>query len=229
VTKANSTDIIIVLDRSGSMSGIAADMEGGFKAFVEEQKKLPGECHVTLAQFDNEYEIVYERRPIAEVPPLKLEPRGSTALLDAVGRTIDATGQRLASMKEEDRPSRVAFVIITDGYENASREYTRERVFEMIKAQQEKFSWEFVFMGASKDAYAQAASFGIQAENAVAYVAQVGAQANAVFQGVSSNLSSYRGGQGLGNLQASYNAAANQDDAANQANQGSSQNKSGGQ
>src|SRR4051812_27922369 len=102
--KENSTEIVFILDRSGSMSGIAADMRGGFATFVEEQKKLPGECLVTLTQFDDHYDVVYQGRPIAEVPALDLQPRGSTALLDAVGRTVDDVGARLAKMAKHDRP-----------------------------------------------------------------------------------------------------------------------------
>ena len=215
MTKPNSTDIIIVLDRSGSMSSIASDMEGGFDAFIKEQKALPGECHLTLTQFDDQYEVVYERKALRDVPKLSLTPRGSTALLDAIGRTIDATGKRLSALPEADRPSKVVFVVITDGFENASREYNTLRVVEMIKTQREKYAWEFVFMGASENAISVAQGLGIQAQNAVHYVAQSGLHAQGVFRGISSNIGSYRQDQGLGNLQASYNAATNQSGSSN--------------
>jgi hypothetical protein len=207
MTKENSTEIVFVVDRSGSMSSIAADMRGGLDTFIAEQKKLPGECTVSLSQFDDRYETIYAGKPIDSVPPLELVPRGATALLDAVGRTIDAAGARLAAIQESDRPSKILFVIVTDGAENASHEYSRARINEMIKTQQEKYSWEFVFLGANQDAFAAAQDLGIRGAAAMNYVASAkGAQA--MYSGLSASARSYRGGQGIGNLQDAYNVAS---------------------
>lgn len=210
MTKPNSTEIIFVVDRSGSMASIAADMRGGFDTFIAKQKETPGECKVTLTQFDDHYDVVYSARPLNEVAGLVLEPRGSTALLDAIGRTINETGSRLKRMRESERPSQVLFVIITDGHENASREYNRQRIFDMITHQRDKYNWEFVFLGANQDAIAAAQDIGISITNAVTYDANAGGS-KALFRGLSANVSSYRSsGQGrMENLfnQASYNAS----------------------
>jgi hypothetical protein len=168
------TDITIILDRSGSMASVAHDTIGGFNRFVEDQKGGHGEAALTLVQFDNQYEVVYAGTPIADVPVMTGEtfvPRGSTALLDAIGRTIDDTGRRLASLPEAQRPETVIIVIITDGYENASRRYTSHRVGEMIAHQSDIYSWQFVFLGANQDAIATAASMGVDAGSALTYAA----------------------------------------------------------
>lgn len=189
--KANSTLITIVLDRSGSMRAIRKDMEGGFDAFIADQRRVPGACSVTLAQFDDTYDVVYTDRPLDSVPPLSIEPRGMTALLDAVGRTIDATGARLAAMPEADRPEKVLVMVITDGCENASQEYTRERIKEMITHQSEKYSWEFLFLGANQDSITVAGSIGISSGNAVTFDANsVGT--SGLMRGVSKALCNYR-------------------------------------
>ena len=209
MTPPNSTEIIFVVDRSGSMSSIAADMRGGFDTFITEQKKVAGECHVTLTQFDDHYDVVYTRMPLGLVPPLELVPRGSTALLDALGRTIDQTGARLAAIPEADRPSKVLLVVITDGAENASREYNRARIASMITTQRTKFSWDFVFLGANQDAIVAAQGLGIQASNVVNYVASA-AGAEGLMRGLSHQVSNYRSSKGsadLENVQAAYNAA----------------------
>lgn len=159
--KQDLTEIIVVLDRSGSMRSIKTDMEGGFDAFIAEQRKLPGECSVTLAQFDTVHEIVYAGRLLADIPPLNLEPRGMTALLDAMGKTITATGSRLAALPDEQRPERVLFVVITDGEENSSVETTREAVLSMVKHQTDVYKWQFVYFGANQDAIAAARDMGI--------------------------------------------------------------------
>jgi uncharacterized protein YegL len=191
MTKPNSSEIVFVIDRSGSMSSISGDMEGGFNEFIKQQKEVQGECKVTLVQFDDSYDVLYSGTLLENVPPLKLEPRGSTALLDAVGRTIHDTGVRLAAMNECDRPSQVLFVIITDGHENASREYKREKVFDMITHQREKYSWEFVFLGANQDAIATATSIGISATNSVTYD-QNSIGTKTIMSGLSSNVKAYR-------------------------------------
>lgn len=210
MTKPNSTEIIFVVDRSGSMAAIADDMRGGFDTFIAKQKETPGECKVTLTQFDDHYDVVYSARPINEVTSLLLEPRGSTALLDAIGRTINDTGARLKKLRESERPSQVLFVIITDGHENASREYNRQRIFDMITHQRDKYNWEFIFLGANQDAIAVGQSLGVSVTNSVTYDANAGGS-KALFRGLSANVASYRSrGQGrMENLfnQASYNAS----------------------
>ena len=125
--KSDLTDITLVVDRSGSMQEIRSDAEGGVNAFVEKQAEEPGEALLTLVQFDTEYDFVHKGVPIDKVPKYELHPRGATALLDAVGRAINETGERLAKMAEPDRPGLVIVVIMTDGLENSSREFTKSK------------------------------------------------------------------------------------------------------
>ena len=167
MTKPNFIEIAVVLDRSGSMASVRSDTIGGFNAFVTDQRKNLGEVKLSLAQFDDFYEVVYDGKPILEVPLLTeatFVPRGCTALLDAVGKTINALGERLAKTPEHLRPSLVVFVILTDGMENASKEFKLEQVKEMIKHQTEKYSWQFVFLGADQNAF-QATQMGIHTAN----------------------------------------------------------------
>lgn len=155
------TDITIVVDRSGSMTSIREDAQGGVNTFIAEQAAAPGEAVLTLVQFDTEYEFVHRAVPVKAVPPYELVPRGMTALLDAVGRSIAEAGERLARMEEAQRPGLVAFVIVTDGHENSSREYRLEQVREMITHQREKYGWQFTFLGADDSAFAQGRSLGL--------------------------------------------------------------------
>ena len=157
--RENLTEMVFVLDRSGSMSGLAADTIGGFNELIEKQKKIEGDAYVTTVLFDHEYEVLHDHVALGEVAPLtdkEYFARGSTALLDAVGRTINAVGARLGATPEEERPAHVVFVITTDGMENASREYTAKQVREMVEHQQQKYSWQFVFLGANMDAVSEA-------------------------------------------------------------------------
>lgn len=155
------TDITLVVDRSGSMDAIKSDAEGGVNTFIAEQAKLPGEALLTLVQFDTEYEFVHKGTPVKKVGKYKLVPRGSTALLDAVGRAINETGDRLAKMAEADRPGLVVFVIVTDGLENSSREFTKAKVKEMIEHQQRVYKWHFNYLAANQDAFAEGAALGV--------------------------------------------------------------------
>ena len=167
--RENLTEMVFVLDRSGSMSGLADDTIGGFNELIEKQKKIEGRAYVTTVLFDHEYEVLHDHVALEEVAPLtdkEYFARGSTALLDAVGRTIDAVGARLAATVEEERPEHVVFVITTDGRENSSREYTAKRVRGMIEHQQQKYSWQFVFLGANMDAVSEARKLGISAKYA---------------------------------------------------------------
>lgn len=166
------TDITIVLDRSSSMAPLQLHTIGGFNRFLADQKKLPGQCQLSLVQFDDQYEPNYSGKLIAAVSPLTTEtyqPRGSTALLDAVAKTINITGARLKGMTEAERPAKVVFVIMTDGYENASQEYTKEKVKEMIQHQKDAYKWDFVFMGANQNAIFSAAGMNIAGNKAMTY------------------------------------------------------------
>ena len=157
------TDITLVIDRSGSMQAIRHDAEGGVNAFIADQAKQPGEALLTLVQFDTDYEFIHRGVSVQQLPPYQLEPRGSTALLDAVGRAILDTGSRLAKMQEEDRPGLVVFVIVTDGEENSRKEFAKDTIKEMITQQQDQYSWQFTFLGANQDAFAEAGGLGINA------------------------------------------------------------------
>lgn len=191
--KNNKTDITIVLDRSGSMDVVAKDTVGGFNRFIEDQKKMPGEAVLTLVQFDTEYEFVHKGKSISEIPSLDFHPRGATALLDAMGRAIFDTGERLKNTPEHERPGKVVFVIITDGEENSSREYKKAQISESIKRQTDIYKWEFVFLGANQDAIREGTSFGIGAANAMTYDHNSKGMA-AAFACTSNNLRSFRSG-----------------------------------
>ncbi|MBY0148636.1 vWA domain-containing protein [Neobacillus niacini] len=165
---SNLTEIIFLLDRSGSMGGLEGDTIGGFNAFIKNQRKLEGKTLVTGVLFDDQYEVIWNG---VEAEKVKLTGevyyvRGCTALLDAVGKTILDVGCRLSKTDEADRPGKVIFVITTDGFENASREFTYGKVKELIQHQQEKYNWEFIFLGANIDAKKEADSLGIDIENA---------------------------------------------------------------
>jgi uncharacterized protein YegL len=164
----NLTEIIFLLDRSGSMSGLESDTIGGFNAFIERQCKLEGDTLLTTVLFDDQYEVLWNGKDATEVILTSKEyyVRGTTALLDAVGKTILDVGHRLSTTDEKQRPGQVIFVITTDGIENASSEFTYKKIKELIKHQQEKYSWEFIFMGANIDAGEEAESLGISKENA---------------------------------------------------------------
>jgi hypothetical protein len=168
------TEIAFVLDRSGSMNPIADDAIGGFNTFLKDQQALSGEARLTLVLFDHEYLVAHNNVAIQHVPPLDSStyvPRGMTALLDALGRTIDDAGARLAGTPEAERPAKVIVAILTDGQENASRDYTFAKVAGMIKHQQEKYSWEFLFLAANQDAIAAAGALSIGPKDAIAFQA----------------------------------------------------------
>lgn len=195
--KTGYTDINIVLDRSGSMDSIKDDTIEGVNTFLADQKALPGEATFTLAQFDHEYETIYEAEKLSSVKPLDgttFVPRGRTALLDAIGRTINATGKRLADLPEHERPEKVIFVIVTDGQENDSKEFRdRTKINEMITHQRESYAWEFVFLGANQDAIAVAGSIGITRSASMTYAANATGVSHA-FAAISKNMASYRAG-----------------------------------
>ncbi|MET0698267.1 MAG: vWA domain-containing protein [Mycobacterium sp.] len=174
MTDPQRTLIAVLLDRSGSMESIKSDTEGGFAAFINQQLAQDSPDHqawVTLAQFDTDYEVVYADLPIAQVPTLELQPRGMTALYDAVGRIITDVGAELAGQPEELRPGTVIVVVLTDGLENSSVEWTNDAVLKAIKRQETEFSWDFVFLGANMDAVAVGQSLGFGADKSITYEA----------------------------------------------------------
>jgi Mg-chelatase subunit ChlD len=192
----DTTDITIVLDRSGSMQAIRSDTIGGFNSFLADQRKIPGKARLTVVQFDHEFETVFQGRDIHEPFLLTEEtfvPRGNTALYDAMGRAIADAGSRFARLSESLRPKRVIFVVITDGAENASTEYSRARVAAMVKDQRETYNWEFVFIGANQDAVTKGAEIGIAI--AANFVADASGTSTA-FANVSRGIANYRSGGG---------------------------------
>ena len=167
------TEIVYILDRSGSMSGLEADTIGGFNSMMEKQKKTGEKAVVSTILFDNISEVLHDRVPLDEVEEMTDEQyfvRGSTALLDAVGGAIHHIGNIHKYARAEDRPQKTIFVITTDGMENASSRYSYDKVQKMVKRQQKKYGWEFIFIGANIDAYAEAQRFGIRKDRAVNYV-----------------------------------------------------------
>ena len=166
------TEIVFILDRSGSMSGLEADTIGGFNGFVKKQAGL-GETFITTILFDNRYEILHNRIDAKKacLSNKTYFTRGNTALLDAIGKTINLVGRRLGESPEAQRPGKVIFVITTDGLENASREFSYSAVKEMIKHQSEKYSWEFIFLGANIDVAKEGDKLGIHADYACDYEA----------------------------------------------------------
>lgn len=178
MTDKNRTDVVVILDRSGSMQSMRKQAESGLNEFIIKMKGASGTVAFTLAQFDDQYEMVYLREAMESVACHRLEPRGMTALHDAVGRTLQRFGSLLAEMPEERRPGKVIVMVITDGLENASREFNRAQVQEMVKTQREKYSWEFLYIGTNQDAHAEGDSLGFASRRSVQYSAgPVGARA----------------------------------------------------
>jgi hypothetical protein len=195
MTDINLTEIVAILDRSGSMWHLAQDTIGGFNTFLAEQKKNSGKAKLTLVQFDDKYQIDHNGVDIQSVSDLTNDtyrPRGNTALLDAVGKTIVTVGERLSKLKEEERPGQVIFLIITDGEENSSKEYRdASKIAEMVKHQTEKYNWTFTFLGGGDAAFSQGAALGFSASNTYNYSANRGGTSN-VYKGVSKGVTRRR-------------------------------------
>lgn len=192
----NHTEIVAILDRSGSMLKIVDDSVGGFNAFIEEQKKVAGTASLTTILFDDEYEKIYENKNLNEVEPMTTEiykPRGWTALLDAIGKTINDVGIRLSNTPEDQRPEKVMVCILTDGDENDSKEFTNDKIKEMINHQRDVYKWEFCFLGANIDSFAVAGSFGIHSNYTCNFVANAVGVNNA-YRSISKMSTSYRTG-----------------------------------
>lgn len=191
---SNLTLITVVLDRSGSMTTVREATIAGLNQFLAGQKQLSGEAKLHFVQFDDKYEIHKDMVDLETVPELTqadFMPRGSTALLDAIGRTITELGLRLASTPEAQRPSKVVFVIQTDGFENASTDYNYDKIQQMITHQRDKYSWDFVFLGANQDAIATGAKLGVGGLSSLSYNANPGSTLKS-FQVVSRAVASSR-------------------------------------
>lgn len=192
--KKNLTELVFILDKSGSMAGLESDTIGGFNSMLQKQKELPGECRITTVLFDSRYELLHDRIDIRAVRPITEKEYfvgGCTALMDAIGRTIHKIAAAQKNTAEEYRAEKVMFVIITDGAENSSREYSSDRVKEMIQKEKTRYGWEFVFLGANIDAVETAGRFGIEADRAVDYVADsAGTELN--FRAMSNAVASFR-------------------------------------
>jgi uncharacterized protein YegL len=160
----NLTEIVVVLDRSGSMAPLTDDTIGGFNAFIEKQKQEPGSARLTTVLFYDKYDILHDNIDLKVVLPItgkEYFARGMTALLDAVGKTINTVGDQLAKMAEAERPARVLFVITTDGEENSSEEFTLEQIKQMVEHQTNVYKWQFIFLGAGINAFAAGHGMGI--------------------------------------------------------------------
>ena len=170
--KKGLTELVFILDRSGSMVGLEKETIGGYNSLIEKQKKSQGEVYVSTVLFDGVSEVLHNRIPLCEIQPMTEDEyyvRGCTALLDALGGAIHHIGNVHKYTKEEDRPEKTLFIITTDGQENSSRRYTYKKVKHMVEKQKEKYGWEFLFLGANIDAIAEAERFGIKADRAVNY------------------------------------------------------------
>ena len=188
---SNLTEIVFIIDRSGSMRSIKSDMEGGLKSFAAEQKKLPGEALLSIYTFDDVYETFCEGASLDAAETFELEPRSMTALLDAIGKTINNVGARISKTSEDQRPGKVAVVIVTDGHENASVEFKLSQISQMIKHQTDKYQWQFAFLGANIDSFAEAGRLGISSQSTMDYHPSAAGVVGA-YGSLSRGLASYR-------------------------------------
>ena len=196
----NITELVFILDRSGSMSGLEADTIGGFNAMIEKQRKEEGECYVSTVLFDNYSEVLHDRVKLSEIQPMtdkEYTVRGCTALIDALGGAIHHIGNVHKYARPEDVPAHTMFIITTDGMENASRKYTADSVKQMIERQKERFGWEFLFIGANIDAVETAARYGIDSDRAVNYNAD-GQGTRIVYESVSKAVCRVRKSEDVG-------------------------------
>ena len=205
------TDITLVVDRSGSMASVQDDATGGINSLIKEQKKAEGEARLTLVQFDTVYEFVHNGVNINDVPPYSLVPRGGTALLDAVGRAIVEVGERLSKLPEDQRPANVVFVIVTDGGENSSKEYSAhsggyKKIADMIKHQQDVYNWTFQFIGSDATTFETGAAMGVDQANVAMYAA---AAPQAAYSVASSKMRNMRSASLAGASQADLKSAMN--------------------
>lgn len=170
--KRGLTELVFILDKSGSMGGLETDTIGGYNSMLSKQQMIEGECHITTVLFDNNYELLHDRidiKAVSQITEKEYQVGGSTALLDAIGRTIHKIGNAQKHTADDYRAEKVMFVIITDGEENSSREYSAEKIKAQIERQKTKYGWEFIFLGANIDAVETAGRFGISADRAQNY------------------------------------------------------------
>ncbi len=211
--KKGLTELVFIIDRSGSMHGLEKDTIGGFNAMIDQQKKADGEANVTTVFFDDHYEVIHDRFPLDAVKPITEQEyftRGCTALLDAIGRSVAAMVNTQKHLPEEYRAEKVIFMITTDGYENASREYDYAKVRRMIEQQKEKYGWEFLFLGANIDAVSEARKFGISEDRAVEYNNdKIGVELN--YRCVSKAMTSMRDSGGAAPMGKEWKEAIEQD------------------
>ncbi len=194
MTKENFTSINVIMDASGSMQGLTNDTIGSFNTFLKEQKAVPGEAVFTLCRFNTDYTLLHDCVKLGVVPNLdnkSYAPSGGTALLDAMGATMESVGTKLAALPENERPSKVIFLIVTDGQENSSRRFSAAKIKEMVDHQKDKYSWEFVFMGANIDSITAGATIGVDARNSFNYVPSAAGTAQ-LYSTVSESMTNYR-------------------------------------
>ena len=192
--KKNLTEIALILDMSGSMGNLVEDTIGGYNSLIEKQKQEEGEAYITTVLFDDRYILLHDHENIKDIKPLttnEYRPMGMTALLDAIGKTVNSIGIRLSNTPEEERPEKVVIAITTDGLENSSKEFTKTKIKEMIEHQQSKYSWIFMFLGANVDAFAEAGSLGIKSDYVQTFSAN-SAGTNSVYSTFCGTLSAIR-------------------------------------
>lgn len=210
--KNNITELVFILDRSGSMSGLEGDTIGGFNSLIEKQRCQEGECFVSVVLFDNESEVLYDRVKLADVRKMTRDDytvRGCTALIDAIGGAIHHVGNIHKYARREDVPEHTMFVIMTDGMENASHRYSSDRVKQMIEHEKTEYGWEFLFIGANIDAVKTAGRFGIGSNRAVNYHAD-SCGTGVVYEAVCASIGKMRAGRGVsddwsGSINEDYN------------------------
>ena len=210
--KNNITELVFILDRSGSMSGLEGDTIGGFNSLIEKQRCQEGECFVSVVLFDNESEVLYDRVKLADVRKMTRDDytvRGCTALIDAIGGAIHHIGNIHKYARREDVPEHTMFVIMTDGMENASHRYISDRVKQMIEHEKTEYGWEFLFIGANIDAVKTAGRFGIGSNRAVNYHAD-SRGTGVVYEAVCASIGKMRAGRGVsddwsGSINEDYN------------------------
>lgn len=208
--KKDLTELVFILDRSGSMSGLESDTIGGYNAMLKKQQQEAGEAVVTTVLFDDQYELLHDRINIKGTRPISAREyyvRGCTALLDAIGKTIQKIANVQQHTSEEERAEKVLFVITTDGMENASQEYSYKKIRALVEKQQKKYGWEFIFLGANIDAIAAAADLGISADRSANYHADsAGTQLN--YEAISDAVSDLRKNR---NIKSSWKARIDED------------------
>lgn len=211
--KDNKTQVVLLIDRSGSMSTIKNDMEGAIKELITQQQKEPGECLVSTYLFDDRFETAFENRDIQQIEAVSIQPRGNTALVDALGKTISLVGQQLNQTDESDKPSKVIFVVVTDGEENASRKLQLKDVKNAVEHQREVYKWEFIFLGSNQDAVLSGQSFGFLSSRSITF-SNNGCGTTGVFQSLSSGMSCIRSGNLYSGFSLSERALSNSENLA---------------